>query len=243
MKKLLPLIILLLIISLQLNAQKAKDILYLKNGSIIYGKLVEVSESQYKIQTSDGSIFVYPAAEVEKFIKESTGVAERKETGLGAGLEGGFLIGAQNSEFVAPFSFNLLAGFNLDKRNIVSLGSGVEFVGVPYTPLFAEYKFIANDKKTAPFIFIRGGGIFYLGGEEGESQDYYYNKKNQKGGISYTLGTGISWAKEDFEPYLSFAYRYFTTSYVQGTYTGTSEYDYTYHEYYHRLEIKFGIRF
>jgi len=243
MKKLFSLIILFLIISLQANSQIAKDILYLKNGSIIYGKLVEVSESQYKIQTSDGSIFVYPSAEVEKFVKESTGITERKETGFGAGLEGGFLIGAQNSEYVAPFSFNLLAGFNLDKRNIVGLGSGVEFVGVPYTPLFVEYKFIANDKKTAPFVFIRGGGIFYLGGEDGESLDYYYDKEHQKGGISYTLGTGISWAKEDFEPYLSFAYRYFATSYVQSTYSGSSYHDYTYHDYYHRLEIKFGIRF
>lgn len=243
MKKLIPIIILFVIISLQLNAQKAKDILYLKNGSIIYGKLVEVSESQYKIQTSDGSIFVYPSAEVEKFVKESSGNAERKETGFGAGMEGGFMIGAQNSEYMAPISFNLLAGFNLDKRNIVSLGSGVEFVGVPYTPLFLEYKFIANDNKTAPFVFFRGGGVFYLGSNDEDSDNYYYNRKNQKGGISYTLGTGISWAKEDVEPYLSFAYRYFATSYVQNSYSGTGYYDYTYHDYYHRLEIKFGIRF
>lgn len=243
MKKSIPLLILLLITSLQLNAQKAKDILYLNNGSIIYGKLVEVSDSQYKIQTSDGSIFVYAAADVEKFVKESSGVVERKQTGFGAGLEGGFMVGAQNSEYIAPFSFNLLAGYNLDKRNIISLGSGVEFIGVPYTPLFLEYKFIANEKKTAPFIFFRGGGVFYLGGEDNEDESYYYNRKDQKGGLSYTLGTGISWAKEDFEPYLSFAYRYLTTSYVQSTYSGTDYYDYTYHDYYHRLEIKFGIRF
>jgi hypothetical protein len=243
MKKLIPLIILFVIISLQLNAQKAKDILYLINGSIIYGKLIEVSESQYKIQTTDGSIFVYQAADVEKFVKESSGIAERKDTGFGAGMEGGFMIGAQNSEYVAPLSFNLLAGFNLDNRNIVSLGSGVEFVGVPYTPLFFEYKFIANDKKTAPFVFFRGGGVFYLGSNDEDIDTYYYNRKDQKGGISYTLGTGISWAKEDFEPYLSFAYRYFATSYVQSTYSGTGYYDYTYHDFYHRLEIKFGIRF
>ena len=36
-----------------------------------------------------------------------------------------------------------------------------------------------------------------------------------KGGGSFTFGTGISWAKEDYETYLSFAYRYAHTSYTQ----------------------------
>jgi len=243
MKKLFPFIILLVVISLQLNGQKVKDILYLKNGSIIYGKLIEASESQYKIQTSDGSIFVYSTSEVEKFVKESSSTAERKDTGFGAGFETGFMIGAQNSEFPAPLSFDLFAGYNFNKRNIVNLGSGVEFVGVPFIPLFIEYKFIANDNKTAPFVFLRGGGVFYIGSNDEDNDTYYYARQNQKGGISYTLGTGISWAKEDFEPYLTFAYRYFTTSYVQSSYNGSGYSDYTYHDYYHRLEIKFGIRF
>ena len=69
-KYLLVSIVLIFNISL-LSAQKTKDVLYLKNGSIIYGNLIEIVSDQYKIKTSDGSIFMFSADEVEKFIKEA----------------------------------------------------------------------------------------------------------------------------------------------------------------------------
>lgn len=69
MNKILIICITMLFISLQLSAQKKRDILYLKNGSIIHGKLIEVSDSLFKIQTSDGSLFVFSSQEVEKFIR------------------------------------------------------------------------------------------------------------------------------------------------------------------------------
>lgn len=47
------------------------DVLYLKNGSMIRGKILEfVSGGNVKIQTADGSIFVYKADEVDKIVKE-----------------------------------------------------------------------------------------------------------------------------------------------------------------------------
>jgi hypothetical protein len=54
------------------------------------------------------------------------------------------------------------------------------------------------------------------------------------------VGTGISWAKEDMETYLSFAYRYAQTSYKQNNY---NDIIYTYKNNYNRLEIKFGFKF
>jgi len=58
---------------------KTKDALYLKNGSVIYGKLLEISENRYKIQTSDGSLFNYSSDEVDKFLKESPVLKEEKQ--------------------------------------------------------------------------------------------------------------------------------------------------------------------
>lgn len=47
------------------------DVLYLKNGSIIKGIIIEMQPDQLvKIKTSDGSIFVFKIDEVEKVIKE-----------------------------------------------------------------------------------------------------------------------------------------------------------------------------
>lgn len=47
------------------------DIVYLKNGSIIRGIIIEqIPNESIKIQTQDGSIFVYKMEEVEKMTKE-----------------------------------------------------------------------------------------------------------------------------------------------------------------------------
>jgi hypothetical protein len=244
MKKHLLIIILLTIIFLPLSAQKKKDALYLKNGSIIYGKLIEITDNQYKIQASDGSLFIYPNSDVDKFVKETPFFEGRKNSGFGFALEAGFLVGAQNTTYDAPFSFNLLGSYIVNTKNIFSLGSGVEFIGIPYTPLFFEYKYLVKDKKTTPFFFTRGGRLFHIGEEEENPNDYNeYDKRDFKGGFSWAIGTGISWAKEDIEPYLSFAYRYALTSYVQKTYNNGTYYDYTYEETYHRLEVKLGFRF
>lgn len=243
MKKHFLLFIILLITGVNLSAQKSKDVLYLKNGSIIYGKLIEIKDDQYKMQTSDGSIFIYKTSEVEKFTKEFPFFDGRKVEGAGVSLEAGLLIGAQNAEFTAPFSFNFLVGITSSTVNITSLGSGVEFFGRPYTPLFIEYKRILYNRKTSPFFFLRGGAVLPFGGNERTpSAAYNYNTgpRDYKGGASITFGTGISWAKQDYETYLSFAYRYAHTSYVQNEY---SLGDVTYNNALNRLEIKFGYKF
>ena len=50
----------------------AKDVLYLKNGSVIKGEILEFNMGgNVKIQTSDGSLFVYETDQVDKLEKES----------------------------------------------------------------------------------------------------------------------------------------------------------------------------
>jgi hypothetical protein len=241
MKKSLILFIMLTLIGLPLSAQKTKDALYLKNGSVIYGKLLEISDNIYRIQTSDGSLFNYSSDEVDKFLKESPRFQGRKAGGAGFALEGGLLVGSQNSEFDAPFSFNIIVNYTTGTKNIFGLGSGVEFLGSTFAPLFFEYKRLFNDRKTAPFIFFRGGALLHTGGdEESDSYNPYYYPRDYKGGVSLGIGTGISWANEDSETYLTFAYRYAQTSYKQQNYNDIT---YTYKNNYNRLEIKLGFKF
>jgi opacity protein-like surface antigen len=52
-------------------AQQMEDVLYLKNGSIIRGIIIEQTPNvSIKIKTKDGSIFAYKYEEIEKFAKE-----------------------------------------------------------------------------------------------------------------------------------------------------------------------------
>lgn len=231
----------LTIIALPLSSQKTKDALYLKNGSVIYGKLLEISENRYKIQTSDGSLFNFSSDEVDKFLKESPRYDGRKSNGAGFALEAGLLVGSQNSDLDAPFSFNIIANYTSSTKNIFGIGSGAEFLGSTFSPLFFEYKRLFNGRKTTPFIFFRGGALVHTGGdEENDPNNQYYYPKDYKGGASLGIGTGISWSKEDMETYLSFAYRYAETSYKQVSYNDIT---YTYKINYNRLEVKFGFKF
>ena len=50
-----------------------QDVVYLKNGSIIRGDIIEYTPNDtVKIMTTDGSVFVYDFAQVEKFAKEQS---------------------------------------------------------------------------------------------------------------------------------------------------------------------------
>jgi hypothetical protein len=241
MKKLTLFFFLLIIILLPLEGQKSKDALYLKNGSIINGKLIEMTDNQYKIQTNDGSLMIYPISDVEKYAKTTSSYLGRRNSGPGFSFEAGCLVGAQTTDYKAPFSFDFLGNFTIKTKNIISLGSGVEFIGVPFAPIFLEYKYLFTDKNASPFFFARCGQLFHLAREY--NADYVYDpygKTDYKGGVSLAIGTGVSWSKEDIEPYLSFAYRYAETSYKMKNYTN---YTSTYFNSYNRLEIKFGFKF
>jgi hypothetical protein len=243
MKKTVVSTILFIIILLPAFSQRTKDVLYLKNGSMIFGKMMEVSDSIYKIRTAEGSLFIFKAPEVEKFVNETPLYNGRKKNGVGLVLEAGFLAGVKTSEYSTPFSFNILADVTYRTKDIFGIGSGVEFIGQSYTPVFAEYKHLFSENKTSPFVFFRGGKLFHNSGDI-ESSDITINPynypKTYKGGSSFTLGTGVSWDSGDNETYLSFAYRNAHTSYTQNDYNKQLV---TYKSTINRLEVKLGFRF
>ena len=53
-------------------SQQTQDVVYLKNGTIIHGSILEFQPSgNVKVKNNAGDIFVYPADQVEKMTKES----------------------------------------------------------------------------------------------------------------------------------------------------------------------------
>ena len=241
MKKCYALVIVLVITVFQLYSQKTKDVLYLKNGSVINGTIFEISDNQIKIRAIDRNIFVFKTDEVDKYIKQAIGYEGRKKSGFGLALESGFLLGSQNSNPSLPFSFDCLGSYTVSTSNIFGIGAGVEFFEQSYLPVFIEYKRLIFDRKTAPFLFLRGGSLLH--GAKND-HDGSYNPNDQiniyKNGVLLTIGTGISWCSEYSETYLSFAYRYSAISRIQQDY---SQAPVTYKNFYNRLEIKFGFKF
>lgn len=61
------------VISFSASAQNGnmEDVVYLKNGSVIHGTIIEqVPNESLKIKTKDGSVFVYKMADLDKITKE-----------------------------------------------------------------------------------------------------------------------------------------------------------------------------
>ena len=99
MKKVTLLFMLLLSVG-SMMAQRANETVYLKNGSAIRGEVIEqVPGQSLKIQTKDGSIFVYKMEEVERITKEENSVTtsspkyDHGHKGLDYSIDGGIMVG------------------------------------------------------------------------------------------------------------------------------------------------------
>lgn len=106
--------------------QQMEDVVHLKNGGLIRGIIIEqIPGESLKIQTRDGSVFVYPMDEIAKISKEPVirmqghiG-AEKKNPWLAFGLSalipgGGQFYNGQHSKGVAQLGGSILGlGFML----------------------------------------------------------------------------------------------------------------------------------
>lgn len=74
MKRIMMLCAFLFVTCTFISAQeRTVDAVYLKNGSIIKGEVIElIPDSIIKVKTADGSLFVYPSTDVAKVTKEKS---------------------------------------------------------------------------------------------------------------------------------------------------------------------------
>ena len=87
MKKALVALILLVLVVAAVSAQETVDVVYLTDGQVITGKIIETEkypEQRIKIQTEDGTVYIVKMADVEKIVEqtaESSTVTVAAETG------------------------------------------------------------------------------------------------------------------------------------------------------------------
>lgn len=130
--------------------QEYEDVLYLKNGSVIKGSILEyVPFKTIKIQTPDGSIFVYNTEECESIKKETPqinkNVASRikrnivpakfsKKSYYNSILEMNTFLGqskfentyyVKSTELIALAGVHSINGFQFLKNYFIGIGSGV----------------------------------------------------------------------------------------------------------------------
>ena len=101
-----------------LSQNQTRDAVYLKNGSVIKGEIIEqVPNKSIKIQTSDGNIFVYDFSEIEKITKEPIASQSKIRTEEVSSSEQE--LGSQN----IPKGFHMHDGFYLSLNGGPAFGS------------------------------------------------------------------------------------------------------------------------
>jgi hypothetical protein len=219
-KSLVVLIILFLGICIISLAQSGyEDVVYLKNGSIIHGMIVEqVPNQSIKIKTHDGNIFFYKMEEVEKMTKE----ADTKSTaGRNSGYTNitevytGFPTGESTASGII-FGVQTINGYLFNPN--ISLGLGVGFHAYnkrSYLPLFLDLRTYFTPGAVTPFINLAGGYALSLNAHDGAITN--------KGGMILNPGFGVKFM---VAPKLALD---FSFGYMHQEYTVT--YDYSYYGY------------
>lgn len=180
MRKLLLLLTLLLSISTYVAAQNYTEVVYLKNGSVIKGVIIEqVPNVSLKIKTGDGSLIICQMNDVEKIIKEErytrdyrTDIDNRKAArntlkGYKGFVDFGYI--ADLSDYDAN-KVEISTSHGYQFNNYFYLGGGVaadfytdaDLIAVP---IFVDFRANFINKKVTPFADIKTG--YSVGDVEG----------------------------------------------------------------------------
>ncbi|MCU0461628.1 MAG: hypothetical protein MUF36_06395 [Bacteroidales bacterium] len=206
MKRIILSIIALIFNLLTLNSQQLPDTLYLKNSSVVWGKILEKTQTHYSVRTTDGLIFTFPVNEVDRFVfghKIKKDLENWRPEGIGFTIQSGTLFGSGNVSFIL-FSFTPMLTYTINRIHSISAGIGYERYENKMMPLFAEYKVNFSKKRQSPFCYVKGGALFNLEADEGSD----YSGVDNKTGSTFGTGLGISWPYGRFDSYIQLGYRY-----------------------------------
>ena len=184
MRKLLFVAALLFSISLlDVAAQELIEVVYLKNGSMIRGTVIEqIPDESVKIRTADGSVFVYAMQEVAKITKENLMVSDPSGntvyqrpkprarrfdrfapksgyTGF-VDLEGGGGIGDHSGSLCGVTTSH---GYRIIPQLFVGGGTGIRadfYWEAFYIPVFADVRYTILKRNISPIVGMKIGYSF-----------------------------------------------------------------------------------
>ena len=146
MKKRCTLILILITLLTFAYAQKkVEDMILLKNGDIVRGKIVEqIPNTLITIKTIDNNLLSFPINKIEKITKDTINVVSVfKSSFLGFGEVGYAWKVNSNGEDI--FKLNLMYGYRFNPYFYFGIGSGFRYYFQPNSfefgiPLFVNFK-------------------------------------------------------------------------------------------------------
>jgi hypothetical protein len=170
MKKTLGLIIFILLGTIAFSQEDYQDVVYLKNGSIIRGIIIEqIPNISIKIETASRGVIVYQIDEIERITKEPV-IETSQKSKNGNGLEKGYQLIVESSLLVArgdgaALEATVSNGYRFNQYVYVGVGTGlIYFPGYNEAaiPLFVDLRVNFTNTKVSPYFGL-GAGIAYTG--------------------------------------------------------------------------------
>lgn len=171
------------------NAQQYDDVVYLKNGSVIKGMIVEqIPNESLKIQTRDGSLIVCEMDDVEKMAKELADGKRFPSAGFNKpkGYFGLVEVTVPTVILGSDFGFTMVNGYRVVPQFAVGVGVGLKycaFDGGLFMPLYLHLRSDFLDRSVSPYLALDMGynvPVSYYG--------YYGPMISPSLGVSYNVG-------------------------------------------------------
>lgn len=193
-----------------------EDVLYLKNGSIIRGVIIEqIINQSIKIQTKDRNVFVFKYEEIEKITKENNNNSfnhfnkdEIKKDGFtnitellvspstgAVKINNGII---KNNNY--SFGIRTINGYQFNEHLSIGIGIGIEkYIKATLLPISFDVRANILKGKTTPFINSNFG--YSLGINDSEGGMIFnpsigvrtYIRKN----IAYVFSLGLKWQGQE----------------------------------------------
>lgn len=220
--------------SLAIAQSESPDVVYLKNGSILRGQIIERADGNVvKLKTAGGNIFVIDRHQVKE-IKEEIDLGRRyyKKSGYmnNTGLD---VLSAER----AAVRFRMVNGYRFSPRFSAGLGMGVVLYNDPQNliPVFLDLKYKLFEAGTTPFLSLKGGYSFSV------LSDKDLEVESHRGGLMLNPAVGIQFEiNRDFGLYIASGYNLDHASYKQQQWDGSMVKTAV---SYRRLQLGIGLAF
>lgn len=167
-----------------------EDVVDLKNGGSVRGKILADSISLVKIQGRDGSIWVFTREETLAIRKEPEFRSILyKEKGFAHFTELGPLAAGKTTidgVTTAAFSFQMVNGYKFHKLLFTGIGAGIDLYATQTViPVFGSVRGdLSRSSDIIPYYFLDAGYGFNITQNSTAGEDF-------KGGLLYAGGLGV----------------------------------------------------
>jgi hypothetical protein len=240
MNRLLFFFVCIVLFPFYLKAQSAEDVIYLKNGSILRGNILDtVTGINVRIEIIGHNQLLIPDSAIQLILKNQQKMAVGNET-LSSPVEVAanvsFYGGSKNSG-----GFTFVTSYLFPFRLSAGVGLGIEWFNYQQLPFSAELAYNFCEGPCVPYLYAKAGYALPLSKKEKE-----YDPDNY-GGVLAGAGAGLrfNFTKRNALIF-SLGYRYQKTKTITGTYpwysSGQQDETITYNEI-NRITFSFGFLF